>query len=226
MKLSEIIKKYRESHDLSQRQLGAQCGLSTGYISLIEKEINPQTGKPMVPSLPVMNKLSIGMGLTLDELLAMCDDMDVSLNDRDLITPAASTPDNILPMPAMRKIPLVGSIACGTPILAAENIEGDVDIPEHIHADFALRCKGDSMINARIYDGDIVYIRQQDTVEHGQIAAVLINDEATLKRVHLFDDHIVLEAENPQYRPRTFWGEEMNSLRILGKAVAFTGDVR
>lgn len=226
MKLSEIIKKYRESHDLSQRQLGAQCGLSTGYISLIEKEINPQTGKPMVPSLPVMNKLSIGMGLTLDELLAMCDDMDVSLNDRDLITPAASTPDNILPMPAMRKIPLVGSIACGTPILAAENIEGDVDIPEHIHADFALRCKGDSMINARIYDGDIVYIRQQDTVEHGQIAAVLINDEATLKRVHLFDDHIVLEAENPQYRPRTFWGEEMNSLRILGKAVAFTSDVR
>ena len=199
MKLSEIIKKYRESHDLSQRQFGAQCGLSTGYISLIEKEINPQTGKPMVPSLPVMNKLSIGMGLTLDELLAMCDDMDVSLNDRDLIAPAA-------PMP--------------------ENIEGDVDIPEHIHADFALRCKGDSMINARIYDGDIVYIRQQDTVEHGQIAAVLINDEATLKRVHLFPDHVVLEAENPQYRPRTFWGEEMNSLRILGRAVAFTSDVR
>lgn len=226
MKLSEIIKEYRESHDLSQRQLGAQCGLSTGYISLIEKEINPQTGKPMVPSLPVMNKLSIGMGLTLDELLAMCDDMDVSLNDRDLIAPAAPMPDNLLPMPAMRKIPLVGSIACGTPILAAENIEGDVDIPEHIHADFALRCKGDSMINARIYDGDIVYIRRQDTVEHGQIAAVLINDEATLKRVHLFDDHIVLEAENPQYRPRTFWGEEMNSLRILGRAVAFTSDVR
>lgn len=226
MKLSEIVKKYRESHDLSQRQFGAQCGLSTGYISLIEKEINPQTGKPMVPSLPVMNKLSIGMGLTLDELLAMCDDMDVSLNDRDLIAPAALTPDNLLPMPAMRKIPLVGSIACGTPILAAENIEGDVDIPEHIHADFALRCKGDSMINARIYDGDIVYIRQQDTVEHGQIAAVLIEDEATLKRVHLFPDHVVLEAENPQYRPRTFWGEEMNSLRILGKAVAFTSDVR
>ena len=137
-----------------------------------------------------------------------------------------SSPDNILSMPTMRKIPLVGSIACGTPILAEENREGDVDIPEHIHADFALRCKGDSMINARIYDGDIVYIRQQDTVEHGQIAAVLIDDEATLKRVHLFDDHIVLEAENPQYRPRTFWGEEMRSIRILGRAVAFTSGVR
>ena len=226
MKLSEVIKKYRESHDLSQRQLGAQCGLSTGYISLIEKEINPQTGKPMVPSLPVMNKLSIAMGLTLDELLAMCDDMDVSLNDKELVAPAAPAPDNLLPMPAMRKIPLVGSIACGTPILAAENIEGDVDVPEHIHADFALRCKGDSMINARIFDGDIVYIRQQDTVEHGQIAAVLIDDEAALKRVHLFEDHIVLEAENPLYRPRAFWGEDMNRLRILGKAVAFTSGVR
>lgn len=226
MKLSEIIKKYRENHDLSQRQLGAQCGLSTGYISLIEKEINPQTGKPMIPSLPVMNKLSIGMGLTLDELLAMCDDMDVTLNDKELVTPAAPAPDNLLPMPAMRKIPLVGSIACGTPILAAENHEGDVDIPAHIHADFALRCKGDSMINARIFDGDIVYIRQQDTVEHGQIAAVLIDDEATLKRVRIFPDHVILEAENPLYRPMAFWAEEMNALRILGKAVAFTSGVK
>ena len=82
------------------------------------------------------------------------------------------------------------------------------------------------MINARIYDGDIVYIRQQDSVEHGQIAAVLIDDEATLKRVHLFEDHIVLEAENPQFRPMTFWGEEMRAIRILGRAVAFTSDVR
>ncbi len=139
---------------------------------------------------------------------------------------SSPAPDNLLPMPAMRKIPLVGSIACGTPILAEENHEGDVDIPAHIHADFALRCKGDSMINARIFDGDIVYIRQQDTVEHGQIAAVLIDDEATLKRVRIFPDHVILEAENPLYRPMAFWAEEMNALRILGKAVAFTSGVR
>lgn len=78
------------------------------------------------------------------------------------------------------------------------------------------------MINARIFNGDIVYIRQQDTVENGEIAAVLIGDEATLKRVRLFDDHISLEPENPQYRPMVLWGEEMNAVRILGKAVAFT----
>ena len=135
-------------------------------------------------------------------------------------------PNNIIPMPEMRKIPLIGSIACGAPILADEHIEDYIDIPKHIHADFALSCKGDSMINARIFDGDIVYIRKQDTIENGEIAAVLIDDEATLKRVRLFDDHISLEPENPIYRPIVYWGEEMNSVHILGKAVAFTSCVR
>lgn len=139
---------------------------------------------------------------------------------------AETIPSNIIPMPEMKKVPLVGTIACGEPILAEENLDGEVDLPEHIHADFALRCKGDSMINARIYDGDIVYIRQQPTVEDGEIAAVLIGDEATLKRVRFFEDHVVLEPENPLYRPLSYWGEEMSTVRILGKAVAFTSKVR
>lgn len=135
-------------------------------------------------------------------------------------------PKNVIPMPEMRKIPLIGSIACGAPILAEEHIEEYIDIPRHIHADFALTCKGDSMINARIFDGDVVYIRQQQTVDNGVIAAVLIDGEATLKRVQLFEDHISLEPENPQYRPLVYWGEEMNTVRILGKAVAFTSAIR
>lgn len=134
-------------------------------------------------------------------------------------------PKNTHPMPEMRKIPLVGTIACGTPILADQNIEEYVSIPKNIAADFALTCKGDSMINARIFDGDVVYIRQQQTVENGEIAAVLIENEATLKRVQLFDDHIILQPENPMYKPLAFWGEEMNTVRILGKAVAFTSAV-
>ena len=137
-----------------------------------------------------------------------------------------SLPTNIIPIPKMKKIPLLGSIACGAPILAQEHIEGRVDVPVHIHADFALTCKGDSMINARIFDGDVVYIRQQDTVDTGEIAAVLIDSEATLKRVRLYDDHIVLEPENPMYKPLVYWNEEMNNVRILGKAVAFTSAVR
>ena len=139
---------------------------------------------------------------------------------------AGTVPANIIPMPETRKIPLVGAIACGSPILAEENIEEYVSIPKDLTGDFALTCRGDSMINARIFDGDTVYIRQQDTVENGEIAAVLIDNEATLKRVRLFDDHISLEPENPMYKPLVYWGEEMNTVRILGKAVAFTSAVR
>ena len=113
---------------------------------------------------------------------------------------------------------------CG--VIDPENIEEYISVPKHIKADFALICKGDSMINARIFDGDVVYIRQQDTVENGEIAAVLIDNEATLKRVRLFDDHISLEPENPMYKPFVYWNEEMNSVRILGKAVAFTSAIR
>ena len=131
----------------------------------------------------------------------------------------------IIPMPELRTIPLIGTIACGEPILAEENLEGQAFCPENVSADFALRCKGDSMINARIFDGDIVYIRQQDTVEDGQIAAVLIDEEATLKRVHFFPDRIVLEAANPLYPPIVRWGEDMAQVRIIGKAVAFTSTI-
>lgn len=135
-------------------------------------------------------------------------------------------PANILPMPQMVRKPLIGSIACGAPILAEEHIEDYVDVPANIKCDFVLTCKGDSMINARIFDGDTVYIRQQHTVDNGQIAAVLIDNEATLKRVRLFNDHIVLEPENPMYKPLVYWNEEMNNVQILGKAVAFTSTIR
>ena len=130
--------------------------------------------------------------------------------------------DNIIPLPKTKKIPLLGTIACGEPILATENIEDDISIPEDIDADFALRCKGDSMIDARINDGDIVYIRQQPTVENGEIAAVLIDCEATLKRVYRSDDTMTLLACNASYTPFVYTGEQLNTIRILGKAVGFT----
>lgn len=124
------------------------------------------------------------------------------------------------------KLPVIESIACGTPILAEENIEQYVNCPKNIRADFALTCKGDSMINARIFDGDVVYIRQQKTVDNGEIAAVMVEGEATLKRVRLFQDHLVLEPENPLYKPFVYWNDEMQSVQIIGKAVAFTSTVR
>ena len=122
----------------------------------------------------------------------------------------------------LKRFPLLGEIACGEPIYAEEDHESYVSADADIRADFCLKAKGDSMINARIFDGDIVCIREQPAVENGEIAAVLIDsEEATLKRVKIFDDHIVLEPENPMYKPLVFWGEEMNNVRILGKATHF-----
>lgn len=136
------------------------------------------------------------------------------------------TPDNIIPLPKMKKIPLLGTIACGEPILATENIEALINADENLNADFALRCKGDSMINARIFDGDIVYIREQPDVEDGEIAAVLVGEEATLKRVYKYPSKVVLRPENPLYDDMIYSKEEMNEVRILGKAVAFLSAVR
>ena len=214
MKLGDLIRSYRESHDISQRQFALRCDLSNGYISILERGINPNTQKPVTPTIPQLKKLADGMGITLSELFDSVDDMPIDFGS------------NIIPLPEMHKIPLLGRIACGAPILAEEHIEEYIDIPKRIHADFALTCQGDSMFNARIFDGDIVYIRQQDTVESGEIAAVLIDNDATLKRIRIYEDHISLEPENPQYRPIVLWGEDMNTVRILGRAIAFTSAVR
>lgn len=133
---------------------------------------------------------------------------------------------NIIPIPKMKKVPLLGTIACGEPILAVENIENYVNMPESINGTFALRCKGDSMINARIFDGDVVFIRQQPDVENGEIAAVLIDDEATLKKVYKYKNRIELRPENPTMAPLEYEGEEMNKIKILGKAVYFLSPVQ
>lgn len=139
---------------------------------------------------------------------------------------APALPANILPLPKTRKIPLLGTIACGEPITAVENVDQYIDVAEDIRCTFALRCKGDSMIDARIMDGDVVYIREQPQVENGEIAAVLIGDEATLKRVYLSDDVVQLVACNAKYSPLVYTGVQLEQLRILGKAVAFTSIVR
>ena len=121
----------------------------------------------------------------------------------------------------VKKIRMLGSIACGTPIFCNEEYEYVLATGENAKADFCLTAKGDSMINARIADGDIVFIRQQNTVDNGEIAAVVIGDEATLKRVYRTSDGLMLVAENPAYQPMYFSGEDLNGTYILGKAIGF-----
>lgn len=131
---------------------------------------------------------------------------------------------DILPLKT-QKIPLLGEIACGKPIVANREYELYVDATSDIHADYAVKARGDSMINARIYDGDIVFIKEQPDVENGEIAAVVIEDEITLKRVYKDENSLELRAENPRIKPFVYRGEELNHIKILGKAIAFQGDI-
>ena len=135
--------------------------------------------------------------------------------------------DNLFPV-RTKRLPLLGEIACGEPIYADEQHGEFVSTDEGLEADFCLRAKGDSMVGARIHDGDVVFVRKQDAVENGEIAAVVIEDEATLKRVYYYPDDakLVLSPENPRYAPLVYVGEELDRIRILGRAVAFQSKIR
>ena len=195
MQTGEIIKNLREKQGLSQEALAQRLGYRDR--SSIAKI---ESGKVDL-SQSKLEQLSEVFGVSVHHLLGLSD------------------------LPRSNRIPVLGAIACGAPILAQEHIEGYTAVPEDIRADFALVCRGDSMVGARIFDGDTVYIRRQETVENGEIAAVLIDGEATLKRVRCFDGCVSLQPENPKYRPLMFWGEEISQIRILGKAVGFTAHI-
>ena len=126
------------------------------------------------------------------------------------------------------RLPILGTIACGSPVFAEENVEGYASPCYGVCADFCLFAKGDSMIGARIYEGDLVFVKKQPRVENGEIAAVLVEDSATLKRVYLYPEEqkLVLAPENPKYKPLVFVGKELNQIQILGKAVAFQSEAR
>lgn len=129
-------------------------------------------------------------------------------------------PANLLPLKKIRRIPILGRIPCGLPILAEQNFEGSVMLPEDVNADFVLKCQGDSMIDANIQDGDLVFIEESPVVENGEIAAVVIGEEATLKKVYYQNDTITLLPANSAYAPMVYHKEEINNIRICGKAVA------
>ena len=138
----------------------------------------------------------------------------------------ASSYTNIHPI-GTRRFPVLSSIACGEPIMMQDEREVFVDASDQINADFVLVAKGDSMTGARIHDGDLVFIRSQPSVENGEIAAVGIGDEATLKRVYWYANKtlLVLRAENPKYADMEFSGEQLADVKIFGKAVCFQSDL-
>lgn len=206
--LGNKIYELRKKNDMTLEEVGEIVGVGKSTVRKWE------TGEIANMRRDKIAKLAQALHTTPGYLMGWEDAPDL---------PEAS---NIIPMPKMAKIPLLGKIACGEPITAEENREGFVLAPENLSADFALTCKGDSMIGARILDGDIVLIRQQPDVENGEIAAVLIDGEATLKRVYKHSASLVLYPENTAYAPIILSGEELSTVRIIGKAVYFISAVK
>lgn len=129
---------------------------------------------------------------------------------------------NISPLPPMKRWKVLGGTACGQPIFKPLE-DASVLAPADIDADFVLKCVGDSMINARIFDGDIVFVKEEE-VQDGQIGVVRIDDEYTLKRIYHGPDYLELRAENPMYPPIIIRGEQTNA-EIVGRAVQFLSRV-
>lgn len=198
------IREFRKQKKMTMKQLGEQIGMAESTISLYEN------GK-REPDTTTLIKIADCLNVSVDDLLGRTSDVSDIFqypNIREI---------------HLKKFPVIGKIACGKPVFADEDKESYIMADMDISADFCLVASGDSMINARINDGDIVFIREASMVNNGDIAAVIIDDEATLKRVYYYpeQDKLVLNAENAKYPPFVYVGEELNYIRILGKAVYF-----
>ena len=201
----ERLKSLRREKHLTQAQLTDilrnKYNLKTDRVMISKWETGFQT-----PHMETLKSVAEALGVSADYLLTGTETSTELLSDS--LTP-------------FKKVRMLGSIACGVPIFCNEEHDYVLATGNNANADFCLTAKGDSMINARIADGDIVFIRQQSTVENGEIAAVVIGEEATLKRVYRTADGVMLVAENPAYQPMYFSGEELNNMWILGKAIGF-----
>ena len=207
LELYKNIRKYRKQMGLTQEELAKRIGYTDrSSIAKIEK------GSVDLPQSKITQIAKV-FGISSKDLMGN-DGIDVEPFSFSEITSISK-----------QTFPLFDGIAAGQPRLMPDGIETYVESTTAIRADFVLRVHGDSMIGARIYDGDLVFIRQQPEVENGEIAAVAIGDEATLKRVYRYGDTLSLRAENPAYKEMVFTGEELNNIRILGKAIAFQSDI-
>ena len=208
---SERLKSLRSEKGWSQQRLADELNLSKSSVNMYERGERE-------PGFETMEAIADTFNVDMDYLYGRT---DVKIAEPIQFN-AGTVPPGFEPLPRMVKKPLIGDIACGEPITAEQNIADYVDVSESVHCDFCLRCHGDSMVDAGIRDNDVVYIRCQPEVEDGEIAAVRIGGEATLKRVYYDGQSLTLMPANSSYRPKTYSGPELENIRIEGKAVGFT----
>jgi len=204
------LKKLREKKGYNKKQMAAALNLP--YMTYVHYENNERE-----PNSEVFLLISKYFGVSIDYLMGRTEAPAPNLiNEYEELLPFQT-----------KKFPLLGSVACGEPIFD-EEFDTFIEASSEIKADFCLICKGDSMINARIHDGDVVFIKQCPMVDNGQIAAVAIDNEVTLKRVYYYPerDKLILNPENPKYEPFVYTDSELNDIRIIGRAVAFMSLVK
>lgn len=215
-KFKDVLAQLRQERNISQRFLSEALGLSHSAIGMYE------SGK-REPNYEILESIADYFNVDMNYLLGKT---LIRNSYRELGDDGTNYIDNLYKIDKI-KLPMLGTIACGEPIFADEDRESYVMVGTEIRADFCLKCQGDSMINARIHDGDIVFIRKQDIVDNGEIAAVIIDDEATLKRFYYYKEQnmVILRPENSKYKDIILTGEQLERVKVLGKAVAFQSDV-
>ena len=217
MLLGDIIKQYREEHQMSLQDFANLIGTSRSYIHMLEKNVNPSTNKPINPSIETLKLLANAMNMDLDFLLKQLDsEQQIYLNEEEYKKQFEKT--DILGNP-VAPVPLLGSVKAGYNYLAQENWIGTIDVETSLVGDgkdyFALKVKGDSMAPVFI-EGDIVIIKKQNDCENNEFAVVIINgDEGTLKKIKKTDSGIILQPLNPAYGPVMYTKEEMETIPII-----------
>jgi repressor LexA len=206
--LSEKIKFLRKSKGMSLEQLAELVGTSRQTVHRYENGT--------ITNIPhdKIEALAKALDTTPARLMGWEEEREISsFNDNNIKS---------LKSVKTKKLPLLGNVACGEPIFASEEHDYYTTVGAEIGADFCLKAKGDSMINARIFDGDTLFVKKQETVDDGEIAVVLIDDEATVKRVYFDRENgiLTLIPENPTYKPMRYMGSRLDNIRILGKVVS------
>lgn len=217
MLLGDIIKQYREEHQMSLQDFANLIGTSRSYIHMLEKNVNPSTNKPINPSIETLKLLANAMNMDLDFLLKQLDsEQQIYLNEEEYKKQFEKT--DVLGNPVV-SIPLLGSVKAGYNYLAQENWIGTVDVETSLVGDgkdfFALKVKGDSMAPVFLEE-DIVIVKKQNNCENNEFAIVIINgDEGTLKKIKKTDNGIILQPLNPAYGPVMYTKEEMETIPVL-----------
>jgi len=218
MTISERLKFLRKQRKITQEELAKNINVERSSVGKYE------TGT--TPSMEILVRISNYFGVSIDFLLGKSQEQTVKepYIEHDIFAIPGIEPIK------KKRLPVLGSVACGEPIFADEEFQGYISCNDDINADFCLLAKGDSMINAGIKDGSIVFVKKQPTVDNGQIAVVLIEDEATLKRVYFDSENkrLILNPCNDAYSPIIIDNEQLQSgqVRILGKAVSCQFKVR